>query len=178
MAGAKRKRLTTDDLMRLQEGHSKRNRPLSLTLESEDELSDGLNGSGQASGNDAEGKSEGENGSEGGEDALSVIKGSVSEEEDDGGEDYENGRHESHDLGLPSGGWLDDGPSHSRMSLKRNVASHSAPLVAVAKSATFAALGISPTLISTMSGMAIRAPTEIQAACIPPLLAGKNLYHL
>jgi ATP-dependent RNA helicase DDX49/DBP8 len=38
--------------------------------------------------------------------------------------------------------------------------------------ATFSSLGISPSLLSALSKMAIHAPTEIQRACIPPLLAG------
>jgi ATP-dependent RNA helicase DDX49/DBP8 len=44
-----------------------------------------------------------------------------------------------------------------------------------AKSATFSSLGISPPLLSVLSKMAIHAPTEIQQACIPPLLAGQSL---
>ena len=40
---------------------------------------------------------------------------------------------------------------------------------------TFSSLGISPTLLSALSKMAIHAPTEIQQACIPPLLAGQSL---
>ncbi|EIM88369.1 DEAD-domain-containing protein [Stereum hirsutum FP-91666 SS1] len=42
------------------------------------------------------------------------------------------------------------------------------------KNATFASLDISPPLISALSKLAIRAPTEIQLACIPPLLAGED----
>jgi ATP-dependent RNA helicase DDX49/DBP8 len=40
------------------------------------------------------------------------------------------------------------------------------------KSVTFASLDISPPLLSALSKMAIHAPTEIQRACIPPLLEG------
>jgi ATP-dependent RNA helicase DDX49/DBP8 len=40
------------------------------------------------------------------------------------------------------------------------------------KSATFSSLDISPPLLSALSRMAIHVPTEIQRACIPPLLAG------
>lgn len=38
---------------------------------------------------------------------------------------------------------------------------------------SFSALGISPQLQSALTTMSIRTPTEVQAACIPPLLAGK-----
>ncbi len=43
------------------------------------------------------------------------------------------------------------------------------------KPVTFMSLGISPPLLSALSKMAIRTPTEIQRACIPPLLAGQSL---
>lgn len=39
---------------------------------------------------------------------------------------------------------------------------------------TFASLGISPALQKALTGMSIKVPTEVQAACIPPLLAGKS----
>lgn len=38
---------------------------------------------------------------------------------------------------------------------------------------SFSALGISPQLQSALITMSIRTPTEVQAACILPLLAGK-----
>lgn len=38
---------------------------------------------------------------------------------------------------------------------------------------TFASLGISLPLQQALTGMSIKVPTEVQAACIPPLLAGK-----
>ena len=41
-------------------------------------------------------------------------------------------------------------------------------------STSFASLGISPILLKALSSMSIRAPTEVQAACIPPLLQGKS----
>jgi len=39
-------------------------------------------------------------------------------------------------------------------------------------SQTFAGMGVSLSLISAMNKMSIHTPTEIQAACIPPLLNG------
>jgi ATP-dependent RNA helicase DDX49/DBP8 len=38
---------------------------------------------------------------------------------------------------------------------------------------TFASLGISAPLQASLTAMSIRTPTEVQAACIPPLLAGQ-----
>ena len=43
------------------------------------------------------------------------------------------------------------------------------------KPVTFSSLGVSPSLLSALSKMAIHAPTEVQQACIPPLLAGQLL---
>ena len=37
---------------------------------------------------------------------------------------------------------------------------------------TFAEMGVSSSLVSAMNKMSIHTPTEIQAACIPPLLDG------
>ena len=41
---------------------------------------------------------------------------------------------------------------------------------------TFHELGVSKVLVASLTKMSIRKPTEVQAACIPPLLAG--LYSL
>lgn len=40
--------------------------------------------------------------------------------------------------------------------------------------ASFASLGISDSLQSALTSMSIKTPTEVQAACIPPLLAGRD----
>ena len=37
---------------------------------------------------------------------------------------------------------------------------------------TFAEMGVSSSLVSAMNKMSIQTPTEVQAACIPPLLDG------
>ncbi|VDC04098.1 unnamed protein product [Peniophora sp. CBMAI 1063] len=64
-------------------------------------------------------------------------------------------------------------PSTSRIPLRHTkIIAHSSPLPP--QSITFASLGIAPPLITAMAGMSIRAPTEIQSACIPPLLSGKD----
>ena len=47
---------------------------------------------------------------------------------------------------------------------------------AVQAGSTFESLGLSKPLISAMSGISIRSPTEIQTACIPPILQGQ-LHH-
>ncbi|KAL0949776.1 hypothetical protein HGRIS_009815 [Hohenbuehelia grisea] len=40
--------------------------------------------------------------------------------------------------------------------------------------ATFSSLGVSQPLQTALSSMSIKLPTEIQAACLPPLLAGRD----
>jgi ATP-dependent RNA helicase DDX49/DBP8 len=40
--------------------------------------------------------------------------------------------------------------------------------------ASFSSLGVSPSLQASLASMSIRTPTEVQAACIPPLIAGKS----
>lgn len=37
----------------------------------------------------------------------------------------------------------------------------------------FTSMGVTPTLISALTKLSIQTPTEIQAACIPPLFEGK-----
>jgi hypothetical protein len=61
---------------------------------------------------------------------------------------------------------------HSRVS---NGTARSPKLQAAlpAKSHTFSSLGISAPLQAALKGMSIKLPTEVQAACIPPLLEGK-----
>ncbi|KAK0191036.1 DEAD-domain-containing protein [Armillaria mellea] len=49
-----------------------------------------------------------------------------------------------------------------------------APTAATSKTASFSDLGISTTLQAALTSMSIRAPTEVQAACIPPLLSGRD----
>ena len=47
-----------------------------------------------------------------------------------------------------------------------------------AKSHTFSSLGISAPLQAALKSMSINLPTEVQTACIPPLLQGKESYFL
>jgi ATP-dependent RNA helicase DDX49/DBP8 len=165
MTGEKRKRLTTDELMRLQELQSKRKRPLkNATVLSEDEHEDS---------------------------AASDSGSELGAHYDNSSEEDKNGYNEGHDDDLDVGpnkddveefalrnssqssSWLEDN-SDSRMLFQQKLDSSQTPTLLNKNAPTFVSLGISSTLISAMSGMAIRTPTEIQAACIPPLLAGKH----
>jgi hypothetical protein len=44
------------------------------------------------------------------------------------------------------------------------------------KRPSFASLGVSAPLVNALKGMSIKMPTEVQEACIPPLLAGKYVF--
>ena len=62
----------------------------------------------------------------------------------------------------------------SRVTVKPRLAHRHtlSPEAGSSKHVTFSSLGVSPLLLSALSKMAIHTPTEIQRACIPPLLAG------
>ena len=146
LSGSKRRALTTDDLMRRQElGSHKRQKRI------RDEDEDSLQGS---------------DGPVSGEDSQSEGFSALDEGEDDGD--------------LPSGTLISDGegdgivpsrfsfkPRQGTSSKKATVSSHTPSLPS-----TFTELGVSLSLVSAMNSMSIRTPTEIQVACIPPLLDG------
>jgi ATP-dependent RNA helicase DDX49/DBP8 len=62
----------------------------------------------------------------------------------------------------------------SRVTVKPRLAHRHtlSPEAGSSKHVMFSSLGVSPLLLSALSKMAIHTPTEIQRACIPPLLAG------
>jgi ATP-dependent RNA helicase DDX49/DBP8 len=70
----------------------------------------------------------------------------------------------------------------SRVSIKPNfTCQHSQGTssgAGASKNVTFLSLNISPPLLSALSKMAIHNPTEIQRACIPPLLIGLNIHTI
>ena len=75
---------------------------------------------------------------------------------------------------------------HSRVSNRTTTQSPKFQATLPAISYTFSSLGISVPLQVALKSMSIKLPTEVQAACIPPLLEGKikirllpeNLYLL
>lgn len=156
MITSKRRTTTTDDLLRMQEEPRKRHKRLSPAQRDEDEDSD------------------------------ASEDGSASEDrgvEWDGGGELENGTDESTDSEIGKEnplvehgriGRLNESSSllGSRVSVKPRHVHHHVPSPGAGKPVTFSSLGISPPLLAALSKMAIHAPTEIQQACIPPLLAG------
>ncbi|PPQ79542.1 hypothetical protein CVT25_003424 [Psilocybe cyanescens] len=90
--------------------------------------------------------------------------------EDDDASDIDS---EPHDYSAPSQLNVEDRLSlfgQRLTSPKPNVATSPAPPPV----ASFASLGISRPLQSALNSMSIKAPTEVQSACIPVLLAGKD----
>jgi ATP-dependent RNA helicase DDX49/DBP8 len=158
MITSKRRALTTDDLLRRQEERLKRS-PVAQRSENED----------SSPGEDDDDfnlvSDDGEVGKDGGEWESEVEESADSETDNE--------------TPLLKIGRLDRfGESssllHSRVTVNPRLA-HRRPLspeTGLSKHATFSSLGLSPLLLSALSKMAIHAPTEIQRACIPPLLAG------
>ncbi|KAI8099920.1 P-loop containing nucleoside triphosphate hydrolase protein [Halteromyces radiatus] len=63
-------------------------------------------------------------------------------------------------------------PSRVTASIKKKT---DKPKSIAPESSTFGDLGIDPWLVETLQAMQIKQPTEIQRACIPPILAGKDV---
>ncbi|EJD54074.1 DEAD-domain-containing protein [Auricularia subglabra TFB-10046 SS5] len=155
----KRKEMTTDDLMRLQEDSPRKRRRLPTP--------------------------DGDDGFEAG-DASGSESGSHSDEDEDEDDDDNGGA--SSDSSFVSAAPArptredDDDPGAlyrlpSRLASRIPAAPSTAAVQKSDGSATvggFAALGVSQPLINALSAMSIRQPTAVQSACIPPLLAGKD----
>ncbi|THH05709.1 hypothetical protein EW145_g4601 [Phellinidium pouzarii] len=72
-------------------------------------------------------------------------------------------------------------PESSRMFLpsKTRIPERSSPkssktLAPETLASTFTELGVSKALVASLTNMSIRGPTEVQAACVPPLIAGRD----
>ncbi|KAJ6515949.1 P-loop containing nucleoside triphosphate hydrolase protein [Mycena sanguinolenta] len=109
------------------------------------------------------------------------ASGSEHEEDEDSASDSDNAAHNgtddtdteeetSHQAGLLQE--TRDDASSSRLTFKPRT-NHDAPVRAPA-STTFSGLGISKALQTALTSMSIRTPTEVQVACIPPLLQGRD----
>ncbi|KAI0291769.1 P-loop containing nucleoside triphosphate hydrolase protein [Russula brevipes] len=150
MIASKRIRtLTTDDLLRRQEMPRKKHKQTVVVKRDQGEDS-GADEDDDEWGSEAE--PEGDTDSEASEEASPVGRGDLSRSSES-----------SNLLG-------------SRMTIKPQLVHHriQSPGAGSSNHATFSSLGISPSLLSALSKMAIHAPTEIQRACIPPLLAGRD----
>lgn len=163
----KRDALTADDLLRLQEDvDRKRPRLAAHTIVRRRDDSDAESDSVS----DFEGS---EKASESGDQSHNGSPKEDADEEDEEGSGNES-HSEDEESSIPP---LDSRFESSRISVvprsaaQNNIASNKAPAPPAATS--FSSLGISSALLSALSKMAIRTPTEVQAACIPPLLQGE-----
>ena len=159
MIASKRRVPTIDDLLRRQEEPQKRHRRCTDLVDEGSSVDEPHEGSSEESSEDSE--PELENGSEESTDSefsqetSPLDPGSLSPS------------CESPDL------------LGSRVSIKPKLASQrsqgKSSEAGSSRNMSFSSLNISPPLLSALSKMAIHAPTEIQRACIPPLLIGPNI---
>ncbi|KAI0824747.1 P-loop containing nucleoside triphosphate hydrolase protein [Trametes gibbosa] len=165
MAGSKRHALTADDLMRMQEEGPLRKR-LRLEVSYEElEAGDNTSESEEAQSDGEEVSDEGQSASEdessssdipSREDVIAIT-----------GENLQPPEEEDANSRMAS----------SRITLRpraTNPPARTAPSQAKSLPTSYESMGISSALVSTLSKMSIKAPTEIQAACIPPLLQGRD----
>ncbi|EKM49202.1 uncharacterized protein PHACADRAFT_214474 [Phanerochaete carnosa HHB-10118-sp] len=171
----RRRALTTDDLMHMQEDGPARKRRKGELVPGDDGDSDSelkFSPRGTTRWNYEEGSEE-----ESGEDSGSGSDSSEDEDEED--EKDEGSESDSADDTRPPIPNLsdEDDISSSRMSIiPRTLLAIPRKLltVPVKHSASFAAMSISSPLLAVLNKMSIRAPTEIQAACIPPLFQAED----
>lgn len=158
MITSKRRTPTTDDLLRMQEEPQKRHKRPYFLQGDEDED----NNVGEDVGFDTES-----------EDRWDGVEWEAGVEEST---DSRIGKESSLVEGDPIGRLGESsGLLGSRVIMKPRIVNERASSSEAGKPVTFSSLGISPSLLSALSKMAIHAPTEIQQACIPPLLAGQSL---
>ncbi|KAH9938315.1 P-loop containing nucleoside triphosphate hydrolase protein [Fomitopsis serialis] len=174
MRGTKRHALTTDELMRMQELPARKKFKQQIVDPDHSDGEESIQGHVAASRSESGPSSELE-GSDGEEDAEGQRLDDDEENEEDS-KDTESSEEEQY---APPTNWDD---ADSRFGLSRmTVVSRSskptqpeAPKPARTRPTSFESLGISSALLNALTKMSIKSPTEIQAACIPPLLAGED----
>lgn len=142
---------TADDLMRMAESLPRKRQKLTARYDDEDEDVDVEARSAATSGDDDDDDENSEH-----SDDSTPLKPILANEEDSDDEESAFSR-------LPA-----------RIAAKRASSPVPTGPAKTAQNTGFGALGVSQQLITALSAMSIRQPTDVQAACIPPLLAGKN----
>lgn len=152
------KALSIDELLKQQDGPIRKKRRLS-----ESNVSSGNEGSGSSAEEESASESEGND------------KGSLPGELDEGDQDEEEMEVEhSHDASeLNIEGRLG---FFGRISAPRIPAAALVADISIPRASSFSSLGISTQLQGALKAMSIKAPTDVQSACIPPLLAGEYVY--
>ena len=143
----KRKSLTIDDLMRRQESGSRKRQK---RVRDEESLEDS-------------------DSSDSGEDLESVRSSPLYEDEDDQGSASET----------PTQGEEDTTASRFSFKPRQNIVTekNAVPSHVSSLPQTFVKLGVSSPLVSAVNKMSIYTPTDVQVACIPPLLDGMYSPH-
>ncbi|KAG5646588.1 hypothetical protein DXG03_002892 [Asterophora parasitica] len=173
--GKKRTALSADDLLRRHEEPRSKKARLSVQLDSDSD-EESLDGSGAAEvrEDEDEGSSEDEEEEEGDEEERDVDGTEAGErypvDEDDEDED------EDDQPGIIAQVEVQDRFGSSLERKKQNISkAHTQPAPQPPpKPTSFTSLGLSAQLETALSSMSIRTPTEVQAACIPPLLSGRD----
>lgn len=94
---------------------------------------------------------------------------------DDGFEDEEDTEEEEEEESRPGeDGRLELGDRLGSM-IKRKLPPPPPPSETPQNTKSFSSFGISTALVAALTSMSIRVPTEVQTACIPPLLSGASL---
>lgn len=161
------KALSVDDLLKQQEGPTRKKRRLS-----ESNVSSEPEGSGSS-----EEQSESDSGGSSDDSLPGVWDDDDDDNDDDKGEKGDEvSKHytqESALFELDVNGRLG---SFDRTKSSRNATASSQTAESPRLPTSFSSLGISAPLQSALKAMSIKAPTEVQSACIPPLLAGEYVY--
>lgn len=171
MATRKRREWTTDDLLRMQEGPLRKRSRKKLDFEDEDE-DEQWNIERSKEAEDSGEDEKGEGVEHGGERESDDTTDETSSDE----QVHENASEDEEDLSvLPT---ASSSKSISRVSImpRRTLLpayKKDAPPINHHPSASFESFGISSSLLTALTSMSIRVPTEVQAACIPPLLKGE-----
>lgn len=179
VSGVKRKNLTSDELMRRLENPSWEQKRVKMDREVTQEVEDdqGTQSNGSDSRDEESHLLE--------SDDLSIPRPRNSE---DSGDDHDGHissgcvthirncslPHFSDQLGTVTKSELS---RLKRPNLQQEVSEDVDTLVSNA-SQDFLSLGLSTALVSSLNSMSIRRPTPVQAACIPPLLAGNYLLNV
>ena len=159
--------LSADDLLKQFEEPRRNRRKIAAEQLDPDESEDGPTRPGRGSGDSEEGDD--------GEESEDEFSGTNSGSEEEGGDAVEDGSESDPQSNAEDGASnfqsLEDSsriklPSRTRLPTERS--SKQANL----RASGFANLGASKALVGSLAAMSIRTPTEVQAACIPPLLAG------
>ena len=164
--------LSADDLLKQFEEPRRKKRKIAVEQLDSDESEDGSIRPGRVSGD-----SEGSDDEEESEDEGS---GTNSDSEEEGGATVEDGSESDSQFNAEDGASnfqpLEDSsriklPSRTRFPTERSLKQ------ANLRASGFAELGASKALVGSLAAMSIRTPTEVQAACIPPLLEGPSKFQ-